>query len=222
MWRFRLAEAFTNCSFSYLRTSQSKLLITEDKVIREHAIASVTCLSSGLKVFQTDYPHSARSLRVLKGLHGFHVYASEYWVDYILTIVTSHDALSEPDLLSSVVQELSNTLDGLSESVSALDTKDNLTLSENHLGLLKAHKGLYESAVATLEARSRKEFGDGFWEESMSTGLSESFIPLTSTSRLYGRFEANKRFARCSGKLPGDYQIAPPYPRFPRGDGRGT
>jgi hypothetical protein len=184
-------EAFTNCSFSYLRTSQSKLLIIEDKVIQEHGIASVTCLLSGLNVFQPDYTHLDRSLRVLKGLHGFHVYASEYWVDYILSIVTSHDALSQPDLLSSVVHDLSKTLDGLGESFSALNNKDSSTPLENRLEILKAHKGLYTSAIATLEARSRKEVGDESREESMSTCLFDSFVLLTSTSRLHNRSKSN-------------------------------
>jgi hypothetical protein len=106
-------------------------------VIREHGIASITCLLSGLKVFQPDYPHLERSLRVLKGLHGFHVYASEYWVDYILSIVTSQDALSQPDLLSAIIHDLSKTIDGIGESFSPLDDKDNPTPSESRLEILK-------------------------------------------------------------------------------------
>jgi hypothetical protein len=72
-WKF-----LANFCSSYLQTPQSKILITEDKVIREHVIASATCLLSGLEVFQPEYSCSVRSLRVLKGLHGFHVYASEH------------------------------------------------------------------------------------------------------------------------------------------------
>jgi hypothetical protein len=153
-------KIFANYSFSYLQTPQSTLLITEDRVIREHGIASVTCLLSGLKVFQPDYPHFDRSLRVLKGLHGFHIYATEYWVDYILSIVTSPDALSRADLLPSVVNDLSKNLDSLGEPFNAFDDEDNSTLSENGLDLLKAYKGLHANARAALEARSRKGFGN--------------------------------------------------------------
>ncbi|KAH8747114.1 NACHT domain protein [Hyaloscypha sp. PMI_1271] len=157
----------------YLQTPQSKLLIAEDKVIREHSIASVTCLLSGLKVFQPDYPHFDRSLRVLKGLHGFHIYATEYWVDYILSIVTSPNALSQSDLLPSVLNDLSKNLESLGESFNAFDDKDNSTLSENGLDLLKAHKGLHASAIAALEARSRKALGDELEDEGSAVDLEQ-------------------------------------------------
>lgn len=191
-------------------------------MIREHGIASVTCLLSGLKVFQPDYPHFDRSLRVLKGLHGFHIYATEYWVDYILSIVTSPDALSQPGLLPSVVDDLSKNLDSLGESFNTFDDKDSPTPSENGLDLLKAHKGLHTSAIAALKARSRKEFGDKLGEEGMSPRPFELFTVLKCTSRVCSRFSASTRIARCSCELPGDYQIASPYPGFPRSDARGT
>jgi hypothetical protein len=168
-------EPFANCCFSYLQTPQSKILITEDQVIEEHGIASATCLLSGLEVFQPDYPCSLRSLRVLKGLHGFHVYASEYWVDYILSIVTSHYALSQSPLLSSVVNDLSGKLDSLGGSCNALDNKDDSIPSENGLNLLKGHKGLYANAMAALEARSRKGLGDEMGKGGMSACLFDSF-----------------------------------------------
>lgn len=140
-------------------------------MIREHSIASITCLLSGLKVFQPDYSHFDRSLRVLKGLHGFHIYATEYWVDYILSIVTSPNALSQSDLLPSVLNDLSKNLERLGESFNAFDDKDNSTLSENGLDLLKAHKGLHASAIAALEARSRKALVDELEDEGMCARL---------------------------------------------------
>jgi len=143
--------------------------------MREHGTASATCLLSGLEVFQPDYPYLLRSLRVLKGLHGFHVYASEYWVDYILSIVTSHYALSQSPLLSSVVNDLSGKLDSLGGSCNALDNKDDSIPSENGLNLLKGHKGLYANAIAALEARSRKILGDEMGKGGMPACLFGSF-----------------------------------------------
>jgi hypothetical protein len=107
----------------------------------------------------------------LKGLHGFHIYANEYWVDYILSIVTSPNALSQPDLLPSVLNDLSKNLESLGESFSAFDDKDNSTLSENGLDLLKTHKGLHASAIAALEARSRKALGEELEDEGMCARL---------------------------------------------------
>jgi hypothetical protein len=168
-------KIFANYCFSYLETPQSKILTTEDKVIREHGIACVTCLLSGLEVFQPDYSCSVRSLRVLKGLHGFHVYANEHWVDYILSIVKSQDALRQPPLLSLVVNDLSRKLDSLRESPNRLENKDDSMLSENGLDILKEYKGLYASARAALEARSSKGLGDEMEEGGMSTCLFDSF-----------------------------------------------
>jgi hypothetical protein len=166
---------FADYCFSYLQTPHSKILIAEDKVIREHCIASVTCLLSGLEVFQPDYASSARSLRVLKGLHGFHVYANEYWVDYILSIVTLHDTLRKPPLLSLVANDLSRKLESLDKSYNALDNKEDSIPSEQGLDLLKEYKGLYACAKAALEARSRKRLGEEIVEEGMSTCLFDSF-----------------------------------------------
>jgi hypothetical protein len=143
--------------------------------MREHGIASITCLLSGLEVFQPDYPNSVRSLRVLKGLYGFHVYANEYWVDYILSIVKSHSALSQPPLLSLVVNDLSVKLESLGKSPNSLENEDDSMPSEGGLDLLKGYKGLYESARAALEARSRKRSGDEIGKGGMSTCLFDSF-----------------------------------------------
>lgn len=162
---------FTNYCFSYLQTPQSRILVTEDKVLREHCIAVVTCLLSGLEIFQPYYDGSGRSLRVLKGLYGFFVYANEYWVDYILSIVKSHGALSQPPLLSSVVNDLSVKLDRLGKSSSSFENGEEPTQSENGLGLLKEYKGLYENAKAALEARSRKSLQDEIGNGGMRTCL---------------------------------------------------
>jgi hypothetical protein len=184
---FLTRNKLANYCFSYLQTPQSKLLLTEDKVIREHVIACLTCLLSGLKVFQPEYPHLDRSRRVLKGLHGFHVYASEYWVGYILSVLASHDGLSQPERLSSIIHDLSKILDNLGESCNALDNKDNSTPSEKSLDLLKVHKGLYANALAALAARPRKGFGDESEEGGISACLFDLFTVLTCTSRLcYG------------------------------------
>jgi hypothetical protein len=143
--------------------------------MREHGIAVVTCLLSGLEIFQSYYDSSVRSLRVLKGLYGFFVYANEYWVDYILSIVRSHGTLSQPPLLSLVVNDLSVKLDSLGESSSSLENVEDFMQPENGLGLLKSYKGLYENARAVLKARSRKSLGNEIGNGGMCTCLFYTF-----------------------------------------------
>ncbi|KAJ4864120.1 NACHT domain-containing protein [Trichoderma breve] len=68
----------------FLQSSDTALLITEDESQRRHGLATIRCLLSGQQIFAPLYPDSERTLRVLCGLHGFHMYATEYWVDYLL------------------------------------------------------------------------------------------------------------------------------------------
>jgi len=138
---------------------------------REHCIASVTCLLSGLQVFQPGYLSSVRALRVLNGVHSFQVYATEYWVDYIIDVFAANDAFRHSELLFSVVNDLCGTLDCLYESTNViLDTEGTMS-SERGLDQLKEHKGLYASAKAALEARFRKGLEKEMEEDCMSTCL---------------------------------------------------
>lgn len=59
------------------------MAIAKDETLLEHGIASVTCLLSGFDVFNRTFDIEQRQFRVLKGLHAFHVYATEYWTDYL-------------------------------------------------------------------------------------------------------------------------------------------
>ncbi|KKO99583.1 hypothetical protein THAR02_08317 [Trichoderma harzianum] len=68
----------------FLQSSDTTLLITENDSQRRHGLATVRCLLSGQQIFAPLYSDSERTLRVLRGLHGFHMYATEFWVDYLL------------------------------------------------------------------------------------------------------------------------------------------
>jgi hypothetical protein len=101
-------------------------------------------------------------------MHGFQVYATEYWVDYILSTFASNDAFGRSEILSSAVKDLCRRLDCLFESDHALINKNDAMPSEKGLDLLKEHPGLYASARAALEARSRR----GLEEEIEKDGTS--------------------------------------------------
>lgn len=53
--------------------------------------AKTACLSKGLEVFgqHSQVNKSERYVRVARGVHGFHLVASEGWVDSLLYIVQS-------------------------------------------------------------------------------------------------------------------------------------
>lgn len=133
----------------------SKLLISRNKEIYEHALASATCLLSGLEVFNAEYSHQDRISRVLKGMHGFYIYANQYWVDYVLEIFSSSSQQQVCDL-TATLRTLSNALEmfgGL--SLHSKKTGES-AVSENRLDLIKEYLGLYQNAKIVLQARKQK------------------------------------------------------------------
>jgi hypothetical protein len=144
----------------------SKLLISRDKEIYDHALASTTCLLSGLEVFNVGYSHQDRIMRVFKGLHGFHVYANQYWVDHVLDVFASTNSQHQFFDLTTTLRNLSNALEML-EGLSAFASKKTgeLTVSDNRLDLLKEYPGLHKNAKIAAQARSQKVFSGVSGEE---------------------------------------------------------
>lgn len=137
----------------------SKLLISRDTAIYEHALASTACLLSGLEVFNVGYSHQDRMTRVLKGLHGFHIYANQYWIDYVLDICSSGNSQHQLFDLTTALRNLSNALETLGGlSLSSKETGE-LAVSDNRLDFLKEYPGLQKQAKIALQARSKKMLG---------------------------------------------------------------
>jgi hypothetical protein len=132
--------------------------ISRAKAICEHAVASANCLLSGLDVFQPRFPSHDRALRVLKGLHGFHVYANEYWVDYVLYALSSGDSPDQFPELAGILQLLSDKIASLGGVLLTLDER--AALSENSLSSIKGYPGLYQSAIIALQARTQTKSVD--------------------------------------------------------------
>lgn len=65
----------------------------KDESQRRHGLATINCLLSSQKVFAPSYSEAESTLRVLRGLHGFHMYATEFWVDYLLAHVEFDEIL---------------------------------------------------------------------------------------------------------------------------------
>ncbi|GAM33896.1 hypothetical protein TCE0_013f01126 [Talaromyces pinophilus] len=137
---------------------KDKLLIDRDKEIYEHALASTTCLLSGLEVFNVGYSHQDRMMRVLKGLHGFHVYANQYWIYYVLDIFSANSQQQVCDL-TMTLQNLSNMLGSSGEPSQSSKKTDEMAVGDNRLDLLKEYPGLYKNAKIALQARSQKMLG---------------------------------------------------------------
>lgn len=84
----------------FLQTPSSNVVIHEQEALQEHAVAIIACLLSGARVFNKAYPEQAKYQRVAKGLHGLHVYATEYWTECLLSHAASGDGLDQSSSLS--------------------------------------------------------------------------------------------------------------------------
>ncbi|KAF4968621.1 hypothetical protein FSARC_3996, partial [Fusarium sarcochroum] len=142
----------------FLQMDSNTIVIREHQAFREHCIASVTCLLSGLKVFRQTYPEHDRLIRVAKGLHGFHVYANEFWTEYLLTYATSDDITTQDSSLSLICLacKLADALERL-DPVNAADTSSS-KLADERLVYLRQYKVLQKHVERALRVRSNENF----------------------------------------------------------------
>lgn len=143
----------------FLQSHSSNLLIDEYETLQEHGLATVACLLSGLTVFNNSYQEYDRQLRLIKGLHGFHVYATEYWTDYLFFHVQSATFNATTSSLLALANILACRLDaadtwtGAELEYSTETSGDPLqSLSQYPVLLKHVRKYLRARSVKTLEA----------------------------------------------------------------------
>ena len=130
----------------------------EEDSLNEHGIAAVSCLVSGLQVMNESYDEQQKLLRFVKGIHGFHVYATEYWTEYLLANARITGGLKET--LLEVATRLADILDQLEDtSCSGLPIpKTTLDIKDDRLELLEVYGSLRKHMERSLFARYKKRF----------------------------------------------------------------
>ncbi|KAL7824116.1 hypothetical protein V8C26DRAFT_15033 [Trichoderma gracile] len=68
----------------FLQSPGSSPSITNNNSKREHGLATVHCLLFCQQIFASSYPEIERVRRILRGILGFHMYATQFWVEYLL------------------------------------------------------------------------------------------------------------------------------------------
>lgn len=150
---------------SYMQTESCCLAISEPGAIYEQALASIVCLTSGLDIFCSTYPENDRHERVLKGLHGFHIYANEYWVENLLAIGNSRQSFDHSTALYSCMRQLSNELEKFVGLPLHDQDRSNILPPNNQLQCLANFAGLYENAKTALQAKSAKKLVETLQDE---------------------------------------------------------
>ncbi|KAI3340581.1 hypothetical protein F4824DRAFT_487048 [Ustulina deusta] len=141
--------------YPYLQTPGSVIMINQDCAYLEHAIATTSCLSSGLDVFRPDYPSNERAIRMLKGLHGFHVFAYEHWIDCVIHALSPSDTGDGTSQLLTILFQLSQKIAASSDSL--LIQNESIATSEPRLDILRPFPPLYKTAKGVMLARNQKK-----------------------------------------------------------------
>lgn len=149
--------------FSYLTSDGTKLPIRESDIIADHSIASITCLLSGWEIFSPTYPEFDRRLRTLKGIHSFHVYANEHWLDYIMAFVSRTELSRQHPLLHSLLESLSSKLEDCTLE-SRVGVVENVSNTASSLDPLRQYPGLYFAAESLIQARTPGKAGKAIAE----------------------------------------------------------
>ncbi|KAF1954513.1 hypothetical protein CC80DRAFT_517458 [Byssothecium circinans] len=149
----RRLELLSALAFSpgFLQSHSNVVCINEQLALQEHGLASVACLLSAVEVFRKDYSEHAKLLRLVKGVHGLHVYATEYWTEYLLANATTGDGLDASSSLVNMSCRLSEALIETTGSVA-----NPLSSLDDRLKFLNGYPCLQLAITKALWARSQK------------------------------------------------------------------
>ncbi|CAN9407282.1 unnamed protein product [Alternaria alternata] len=154
-----LIEERRDGSMAFIHVSvKHAVTLREEQSLNEHGIAAVTCLLSGLHVLDPSYDEQAKLSRFVKGIHGFHVYATEYWTEYLLANAAINDGLEE-ELLHAATR-LADILDKFKDTNTSEPPKTRATADskDERLELLQRYGSLRRHVESSIFARSLRRF----------------------------------------------------------------
>lgn len=175
----------------YLQTDASPMVITEADAMYCHSMTATACLLSGIQVFASGYDHQTRLLRLVKGLHGLHVYATEYWTEYLLSVFSGD--FTPPLTVVELAVRLANTLELDCASEGIIEMQD--TRLEN----LRSHPILLKHVSWALNARSQKRLD----QEIMKRSETPSAIKPDSVSLMLQKYQKTIEEIMDMQSLPG-------------------
>jgi len=156
----------------FLQSSSSAVAINEHDALREHGLATITCLLAAVEVFNKDVPEQTRLLRLVKGVHALHIYSTEYWTEYLLANAASLQGLQASPALISLGSRLVEALDTIS-SACPRQLESLPGVADDRLRFLDPHPKLKRQVDKALLARSIKRME---WEILDQTGMSLVFV----------------------------------------------
>lgn len=141
---------------SFVQSPSSNLAICEEDVLQQHATAILACLISGLDVFSNEYSEHSRDFRVIKGIHGLHVYATEYWTEYLLSEASRHSGITSATCVFRLAHQLENKLKSRAPPHVPMDEPAEAH-SDERLLLLEQHPSLQQFVRQSFDSRTTKQ-----------------------------------------------------------------
>lgn len=74
---------------SFLQNPKSPIVLNKMVSMQEHGVATITCLLASSQLLHAGHTDYYQFQRLVEGTHGLHVYATEYWADYLLSHAAS-------------------------------------------------------------------------------------------------------------------------------------
>ncbi|KAH7250958.1 chromatin remodelling complex Rsc7/Swp82 subunit-domain-containing protein [Fusarium tricinctum] len=157
----------------YLQSAKSDRFLDEFNAVYEQGFTITSCLLSGLQIFQPIFPEQTRFLRVLRGFHGLHIYASAYWAEYVLSAAASEKGLNTDSSFFFQSCELATKMNNMSSAKKQGGDEKSL---DSRLAFVEHYPEL-RKAIADTAAGGATKALEGVPQTSKSlyeiTGLSE-------------------------------------------------
>lgn len=143
-------------------------------------MASITCLLAGFRIFDTEYDASDRNLSILRGLHGFHIYATEYWLEDLLCSNAIGDGETAA-LLCSTAKALADRLNAASH-LAGTSAEQELRTLDNRLSKFADQGAVYDMLRSALIERSAKASSGQAKHESCKCHIKDQGFIINSDS----------------------------------------
>ena len=129
---------------------------------RDMSMACAAYLTDALRVLSPSFPEHDRNCLVGKGLHGFHLYAHEFWIEHLLGF-----AKINGDIVTGVPTPLSRLLHEFCDMIHPSNALDPTIIDgdakpshwDARLALLAADDRIYATVASELYFRSRTKDG---------------------------------------------------------------
>lgn len=140
-------------------SSSCSLNLVRLRETQEHGIATIKCIKRGLDVFSPDFNQHERDIQVVRGIHGFQVYAAEYWTEYLLSSEPQSNEANGMPTLYKQATNLAVTFENLPGNPATQNSDftpcyDERLSSLDHLPILQLYvkRSLLARSISKLEA----------------------------------------------------------------------